>query len=472
MSVEMAEAPEHILFLTGKLAEKQLRQILQKMQPEFTYTVHQLGLKVAALMTTDMIGRRLKDTFNADKIILPGRCRGDIDSLSAELGLPIERGPEELKDLPIFFGQAAHHYDLSKYKVKIFAEIVDAPNITVDEVVKRAFYYKSNGADVIDIGCLPGTKFPHLEDIIGTLKQEGFTVSIDSLEDDDLLRGGKAGADYMLSLTNKSIWIADEVESTPILIPDSHGDLSSLEHAISVLQAKNKAFIVDPILDPIHFGFTESIVRNYNFRQQYPDVEMMMGVGNITELTHADTSGMNTLLLGLCSELNINHILATEVSKHACRAIREADHARRIMYAAEQNNTLPKHIDSSLMTVHDTSPFPYQLDEIQDFAAEIRDPSFRIQTSPDGIHIYNRDGLYSATDPFELFPKLQVDSDGGHAFYLGVELARAEISWQLGKRFNQDQALDWGCAAISFNNETTIDLHTFKPAGTTLEKKK
>ena len=50
---------EHILFLTGKLAEKQLRNILEKMQPNFTYTVHQLGLKVAALMTTDMIARLL-----------------------------------------------------------------------------------------------------------------------------------------------------------------------------------------------------------------------------------------------------------------------------------------------------------------------------------------------------------------------------------------------------------------------------
>ncbi len=463
----MSDKPEHILFLTGKLAEKQLNQILQKMQPDFTYTVHQLGLKVAGLMTTDMISRRLKETFNADKIVLPGRCRGDIESLSLELGLPIERGPEEVKDLPVYFGKKAHVYDLSQYQVKIFAEIVDAPNITVDEVIKRALYYKKNGADVIDIGCLPGTKFPHLEETIQTLKQEGFIVSIDSLEDDDLLRGGKAGADYMLSLTNKSIWIADEVDSTPIIIPEQHGDLSTLEQAISVLQQKNKAFIVDPILDPIHFGFTESITRNYHFRQQYPEVEMMLGVGNITELTHADTSGINTLLLGICSELNINHILATEVSQHACRAIKEADQARRIMYAAKQNNTLPKHINAGLMTVHDIAPFPYQKSEIEELANEIKDPSYRIQTSASGIHIFNRDGLHTATDPFDLFPELQLENDTGHAFYLGVELARAEISWQLGKRFTQDQALNWGCATDL--NEVTIDMHTFKPAGSTFK---
>lgn len=460
---------EHILFLTGSLAEKQVHQVLERMQPDFRYTIHQLGLKVAALMTAEMIGRRLHDTYGADRIIVPGRCRGDLNKTAEQLGLPIDRGPEEIKDLPIFFGKEAHKIDLNQYRVKIFAEITDAPNISVDEVVKRAQYYRANGADVIDIGCLPGTAFPHLEECIRTLKQEGFKVSIDSLEDDDLLRGGKAGADYLLSLTNSSIWIADEVDSTPILIPEKHGDLSTLDPAIAAMQEKQRPFIVDPILDPIHFGFTESIARNYQFRQKHPDIEMMMGVGNITELTHADTSGMNALLLGICSELNINHILATEVSQHACRAIREADRARRIMHAAKEHNTLPKHIDPGLMTVHDTAPFPYSFAEIQELAGQIRDPSYRIQTSRDGLHIFNRDGLHTARDPFDLYPKLNVENDGGHAFYLGVELARAEIAWQLGKRFTQDEALDWGCATE--HNEATVDLHTFKPAGTTLQKK-
>jgi len=461
---------EHILFLTGKLAEKQLRNILEKMRPDFNYTVHQLGLKVAALMTSDMIARRLTDTFGADRILVPGRCRGDLQALSEQLGLPVERGPDELKDLPLYFGKEAHKPDLSRYRVKIFAEIVDAPNISVEEVLKRAQYYKRNGADVIDIGCLPSTDFPHMEDIIRVLKQEGFTVSIDSLNDHDLLRGGKAGADYLLSLHESSLWIADEVAATPILIPEKHEDLASLDRAIKIMQAKNRAFIVDPILDPLHFGFTQSIVRYHEVRKNHPDIEMMLGVGNITELTHADTLGMNTLLLGICSELNINAILATEVSKHACRAIKEADLARRIMFAAKEHDTLPKHINPGLMALHETAPFPYSLEEIRELAGQIKDPSFRIQTSPEGVHIFNRDGFHSATDPFDLYPKLQVENDGGHAFYLGVELARAEIAWQLGKRFNQDQALNWGCATDQA--ESTVDLHTFKPAGTTLQKNK
>lgn len=460
---------EHILFLTGRLAEKQLRSILAKMQPEFTYTVHQLGLKVAALMTTDMIARRLTDTFGASKVIVPGRCRGDLDILSQALGLPVERGPEEVKDLPQYFGKQAHKPDLSQYAVKIFAEITDAATISLDEALKRAEYYRNNGADIIDIGCLPSTAFPHMEALIHELKQRGFLVSVDSLEADDLLRGGKAGADYLLSLHESTLWIADEVSSIPILIPEKHQDLASLDRAIAIMQAKKRPFIVDPILDPIHFGFTDSIVRYHEVRKKHPDVEMMLGVGNITELTHADTAGMNALLLGICSELNINHILATEVSKHASRAIKEADLARRIMYAAKQYDTLPKHINPDLMAVHETAPFPYTREEIQEWAAEIKDPSFRIQNSSEGVHIYNRDGFQTALNPFDFYPNLQVENDAGHAFYLGVELARAQIAWQLGKRFTQDQELTWGCAADKTDLE--VDLHTFKPAGTTLQKK-
>lgn len=459
---------ERILFLTGKLAEKQLRQILASMEPDFYYKVKDIGVKVAALMTTDMIARRLTECDDATRIIIPGRCRGDIEALSRHLGVPVERGPEEVKDLPQYFGKGAHQYSLDHYQTKIFAEIVDAPNISVDAIVERAHYYRANGADVIDIGCLPNTPFPHLQEAISTLKQEGFLVSIDSLEADDLLIGAKAGADFMLSLTEKSLWIASEVDATPILIPQIHGDLSSLDKPIEILQRQNRAFIVDPILDPIHFGFTTSIVRNYAFRQRYPDVEMMLGVGNITELTHADTCGMNALLLGICSELNINHILATQVSQHACRAIKEADRARRIMYAAKQHDSLPKHISADLLTIHDTAPFPYRQDEIEALAAQIRDPSYRIQVSREGLHVFNRDGLHTAQDPFDLFPKLGVETDGGHAFYLGVELGRAQVAWQLGKRFTQDQALNWGCAANQ--TESEADLHTFKPAGSTLKK--
>lgn len=460
---------EHILFLTGKLAEKQLRQILAGMAPEFEYTVHQLGLSVAALMTADMIRRRLKDFFGADRVLVPGRCRGDLEQLSADLGIRIERGPDELRDLPEFFGKASKKPSLDSYDLLIFAEITEAPRLGVDAILRQARDYRHDGADVIDLGCLPSTPFAHLEQAITALKAEGFLVSVDSLETEDLLLGGKAGADFLLSLHEDTLWIADAVPSTPILIPAKHGDLDSLDRAIALMAGRNRPFIVDPILDPIHFGFADSLVRYHETRRRHPDVEIMMGVGNLTELTHADTIGINAMLLGVCSELGVRAILTTQVSKHARKAVREADLTRRILFAAREMNTLPKHINDGLLALHDRKPFPYTQQELQELWKAIHDPSYRIQISQEGLHIFNRDGFHSATDPFELYPTLGVEQDGGHAFYLGLELGRAQIAWQLGKRYNQDEALDWGCAYEP--TAPAVDPHAYKPAGSTLQKK-
>jgi hypothetical protein len=62
---------------------------------------------------------------------------------------------------------------------------------------------------------------------------------------------------------------------------------------------------------------------------------------------------------------------------------------------------------------------------------------------------------------------LQVKDDPGHAFYLGVELARAEVAWQLGKRYTQDEDLHWGCAV----KQEQEDLTQQKAEGTTMKKR-
>ncbi len=454
--------PENLLFLTGKLAEKSLHKVLAGIQADdkhpqdFKYRIAQIGVSVAALMTPELILRRLPDAGDADKIVLPGLCRGDLTKLEEKYGIPVERGPEDLKDLPQFFGRGGKEPDLSRYDVKIFAEIVEAPDLTVDGIIRRAEKYRQQGADVIDLGCLPNTPFPHLADAIKALKEAGFAVSVDSLNQEDLLLAGRSGADYLLSLNEKSLWIADEVAATPILIPSTPGNISSLYRAIEAMQKKGRAFIADAILDPIPFGLTESIVRYQRLRKRYPDIQIMMGVGNLTELTDADTTGINAILFGIISELRINAVLATSVSPHATNAVAEADIARRVMYAAREDRRLPRDYSNGLLGLHDRRPFNYTDEEIADFAAAIKDPSFRIQVSETGLHVYNRDGLFHDTDPFKLYPHLKVDDDASHAFYLGVELARAQIAWQLKKRYKQDEELEWGCNTEQKNPEGRV----------------
>ncbi len=463
--------PEKILFLTGKLAEASLHRVLADMEPlPFEYRVHQLGVSVAALITDKMIARRLKpdDVYDCDRIIVPGRVRGDLEALSQQLTIPVERGPEEVKDLPVFFGKARKQPDLSRYDVNIFAEIVDAPERTIESIVERAQYYADNGANVIDIGCLPEEKFPHLEEAIIALHEAGHKVSVDSLELDDLRRAGKAGADYLLSLTEKTYHLAEETDAVPILVPAVMGSLDSLERAMELMDKINRPWIADPILDPIHYGLTNSIVRYHELRRKYPDAPMMMGVGNLTELTDADTSGINALLFGIISELKVINVLATEVSPHARRAIKEADVARRMMFAARDDSSLPRDFTGDLMVAHERRPFPDDIQDITELANNIKDPNYRIKVAEEGIFMFNRDGLMIDDDPFAFYPQLDLKDDTGHAFYLGAELAKAQIAWQLGKRYTQDEELDWGCAV----DKQDIDLNEQKAVGTTMKKGK
>lgn len=456
---------EHILFLTGRLAEKSLQRVLEEMQPsEFTYEIREVGINVAGLMTAELIERRMPTKPAADRIVVPGRCRGDLGALQAHFGIAVDRGPDELKDLPQFFGRGGKAADLSRHDVKIFAEIVDAPRISVEAAFERAVRYRLDGADVIDVGCLPDTPFDRLEELVRSLKDGGFSVSIDSVDPNELIRGARAGADYLLSLKEETLWVADEVAATPVLIPSSPGDVGSLRRAIQAMSDRGRQFYADPILDPIHFGFAESIIRYAEMRRAFPQASMMMGIGNLTELTDADTSGITATLMGLVSELRVSAVLTTEVSPHARRAVREADVARRMMYAARDDSSLPRGYTSDLLTVHGRKPFPDTPEEIAEIARAIKDPSFRVQVSHDGIHVYNRDGHHRATDPFDIWPALGLQQDGGHAFYLGVETARAQIAWQLGKRYVQDEEIDWGCAA----DRTPEDERAQCAPGTTL----
>ena len=459
---------EHILFLTGKLAYPGLVQILADMHSTaFTYSVRNLGLNVASMMTMNIIKRRLKDIEQFDRIILPGRFRGDLNELSSYFGVPFERGPDELKDIPLFFGKA-HQYDLSHTTVLIFGEIVEAPNQSPEATLATALRYRADGADVIDLGFMPDTPFPQLEDTIVLLKEHDFKISVDTHNTEQLLEASRLGADYLLSLKRDTLWVADESAATPIVIPDTPHQIDTLYQCIEQLEKKNRAFIADPILDPIHYGFSDSLVRYHRLRRDHPQIKIMMGIGNLTELTHADTAGINALLLGIISELDIGYLLTTEVSAHCRCAIREADLARRIMHAARLHSSPPTGIAPGLMALHERHPFPYPAEEIKAIAESIKDNNFRIQLSEQGIHVYNRDLYKVATDPFDFYTDLNVSDDGAHAFYLGVELGRAQIAWQLGKRYDQDEELLWGCAVVAKEE----DLSTFKKGGVTLSERR
>jgi dihydropteroate synthase-like protein len=458
---------ERILFLTGRLAQSRLEKVLQGMAPTaFDWSIFNVGVKVAALMTEPILTRRLPRPLDADRVVVPGRCRADLMRLAQEFGVPFQRGPDELKDLPMFLGKAGAALDLSRHALRIFAEIVDASQMSLEAILARAELLRIEGADVIDLGCLPDTPFPHLDEAVRELKARKLAVSVDSADPDELRRGGAAGADYLLSLTERNLAIAEETGARPVLIPDQHGDLASLYRAAEDAQKRGLKAVLDPVIDPIHFGFAESLSRYREVRARLPDAEMLMGTGNLTELTDADSVGVTALLLGICSELAIANVLTVHVSPHTRRTIQEHDAARRVMYAAAADRSLPRGYGRALLQVHDLKPFPYTSGEISEISAEVRDDNYRIEAAEDGIHVYNRAGHFVAQGAFALFDKLGVETDGAHAFYLGAELTKAEIAFQLGKRYAQDEPLDWGCA-VDRRSEDRTRLseagHTLRP---------
>ncbi len=460
---------EHLVFLTGHLAKTRLENVLAGLEKrDFTYDIVDIGVKVAALMTEEIIKRRLKCPSVVDRVILPGRFRGNIERLTSEFGVRFVRGPDEIADLPAFLGRKGRVVDLSRHDLRIFAEIVDASALPIDLLLERARTLAEAGADVIDLGCLPDTPFSHLREAIRRLKAEGLAVSVDSADLAELEAAAEAGADFLLSLTEHTLDLATRYKITPVLIPAIPGDLDSLGRAIEMAREAGIEFIVDPVLDPIHFGFAASLGRFIEARRRWPDVPMLMGTGNLTELTDADSSGVTAVLLGLCSELSIGNVLVVNVSPHTARTVEEHDRARRIMYAAKQDGALPKGYDPGLLQVHDRKPFPSSRDDIAALASTVRDVNFRIMTAPDGVHVFNARGHQIGRDAFAFFPDLDVATDGAHAFYLGAELTKAEIAWKLGKRYVQDEPLAWGVAVP----EKTEDRTRLAEAGHTLRAKK
>ena len=137
------------LFITGKLAAKSLTATLEKMSPDFEYELVVLPISVAALMDTHFVAKHLDGARGNDVIMIPGLCKGDLSLIADKVGAQVVRGPKDLKDIPIAFGQQRDLQGYGEYRTKILAEIVDAYELSSDQIVTRAEYFRASGADKI-----------------------------------------------------------------------------------------------------------------------------------------------------------------------------------------------------------------------------------------------------------------------------------------------------------------------------------
>jgi len=445
----MNPAPR-ILFVTGKLAEPALRRTVADLAPRVGFEPHVavLNITVAALLTTNWVARHLHVPDGIDRVILPGLCRGEL----AELGPKAERGPNDLRDLPEFFGKkSGPPPGYGAWDIEILAEINHAPKKSRDAILAEARHFLESGADVIDLGCDPGGPWPGVADAVKALRDDGHRVSIDSFDSTEVEAALAAGAELVLSVNGSNLhhvprW-RDRSSFEVVAIPDSPSDTDSLARTVDQLAHWGFPFRIDPILEPIGFGFAASLGRYLDARRRFPDAEMLMGVGNLTELTDADSAGINVLLAGVCQELGIRSVLTTEVANWCRSSVREFDLARRLVHHAVKEKTLPKRLEPRLVTLRD--PKMHELGEaaLAELADRITDRNYRIFAERGEIHVMNGHTHLRGRDAFDIFEQLlmaDVALDPSHAFYLGYEFAKAVTALTLGKDYTQDRALNWG----------------------------
>src|SRR5437667_10921591 len=99
---------EHIHFVTGRLAKRSLRSVVEKLSQSaaFDYSISVMPITVAALLTPQWIARRLKVPPGVTRLLVPGYCQGELQPLcDLAPDVSVERGPKDLRALPEYFGQ-------------------------------------------------------------------------------------------------------------------------------------------------------------------------------------------------------------------------------------------------------------------------------------------------------------------------------------------------------------------------------
>ena len=433
--------PERIHFITGRLAEFALRAELERLRAEvgFSYTVEVLPITVAALMSTDWVARHVAGRVEADRAVLPGYCHGELAPIAAALGVPVERGPHD----PAPAGRILWTGGPDAGRFWPVRHRNPGRNQSRPAIVARGD--SRNGRPISSgrrrsdrLGLRSGRRLARASGKpCERLVDAGHRVSIDSMNAVEIAAAVRAGAELVLSVNSANRHAAADWGCEVVAVPDVPATLAGLDETVEHLAGAKVRLRIDPILEPIGCGFAASLGRYLDVRRRYPDAEMLMGIGNLTELTDADSAAINVLLLGFCQELSIHSVLTTEVINWARTSVRECDLARRLVYFAVRHRLPPKRLDSGLVILRDAVVPEFGQEYLEKLAREIRDHNYRLFAEESKVHAVTAGEHWAETDPFLLFEQMAAAAekpiDANHAFYLGYEMAKAVTGADLGQ---------------------------------------
>ncbi|HUV02785.1 MAG TPA: dihydropteroate synthase-like protein [Desulfobacteria bacterium] len=510
-----------VVLATGRKAEEMVKDAVKAATmkvPHITCEVLTQSLNIAAFSTPKSLRKALanydgSEKIDRDLILVSGFCTADFSDLEKEIATPIRLGPRHAYDIvealqfveevefsshtpaDVFLAEkrranAKQQLDELERRVhetfsikgvkigggarmKVCAELVDATLMTEDEIQRMAAHYLKSGADILDIGVHIGATPEEVEKAVQTavsLAPE-VPISIDTLDAELIRVGIENGVDMVLSLNKDNIPAVGDVvverDVAVVVIPDSEGAHESTESLLANLKMAEEhgiaRIIADPLLNTIGYGIAESLYNYYRFRLQERDTPLFFGVGNVTELTDADSIGINATLAGIASELSADILFTTECSDKARGSVRELRIASEMMMLSKARGSAPKDVGIDLLTLKEKRRKPVKSiprDETLIVATRNEtwnlDPKgcFRIsigevegagkgdkricaQHSPSGRRIIGK----SAQEIMDTILRLDLVSRLEHASYLGKELAKAELALRLDRSYEQDEAL-------------------------------
>jgi dihydropteroate synthase-like protein len=529
-----------ILLVTGRLAESVVFESASQ-QNVVDFSVRALPISVAALLTPEYISNELKDEdlSGYDLVVVPGMVRGDTSIIEKAVGVPVFKGTKYASDLPVLL-EALGGIDLSRvvaadtilakhlrdktiailqnaekpdrsvaekpwnmvigentgkrlfvgrdFPMRVIAEILDAPSLGNEEVLKKAIYYVESGAQIIDVGMLAGEPRPDdARRIVALLRDKlRVPISIDSLNLEDIEAGVRSGADMVLSLNSSNlekincdykmsdvavVVIPDRKESIRQTTSDEsvRDRVASLEKNIEkASQLGFKKIIADLIMDPlVSPGIISSLVATRIFSGKQSNIPLIFGVGNVTELIDADSTGVNATVAGIAQELNAALLLTTEGSTKTRGAVRELATASSIMYLAKRRDSPPKDLGIDLLRLKEKRrrdvPYDRSLEKDENITKleakrggePVADKKgyFKISLDQDGGKIVvshfkgergELDIVVKGSEPTEVrdtLIRLGLLSTLEHAYYLGMEIEKAYIGSQINRSYYQDEEL-------------------------------
>lgn len=521
-----------VLLVTGLIAKETVERYSKQSRKETTVVA--LPISVAAFMTPEFVAQELKkrDLSDVDMILLPGTVKEDVSLVEKATGIPTFKGPVYAADIPdvldcleqavlskttpasdflqdqlrgklqreiesaelealksikaqgaIFIGQGKSRIAVGPgFPMRIVAEIVDAPNLEDAQIARQATYFFDCGADIVDLGMIPGRAHPDEIKRIMEVVRSTVTcpISIDTFNSEEIRKSVSMDVDLVLSLDLGNLQeLAPIVHDIPTVITPtdvSRGTyFTEPAQRVSVLEdcvrkarslgAEN--LIADPVVDPpISPGLLNALEAYSIFSRRNPSLPLFFGAGNVTEMIDADSTGINCLLAALASEIGASLLFTPEYSTKARGSVAELAKASKMMFVAKLRQAVPKDLGVDLLILKDKRSKDELYDRsIEDNAkilqAEDRncfeeDPKgwFKIllDRKEQSIILIHFPAIESTKPDLVLRGKtaraLYLRAiDGGlltqleHAAYLGRELAKAETALSTGKSYVQDESL-------------------------------